>query len=88
MGNAHLTRRTLLGGATAVALGATTAGVAHATTAKPHSTGAAPHAAPQVPPIWREFNRTPYTHPQIPYIGRAGHRGGARRLPAPESWPT
>lgn len=83
MGNAHLTRRTLLGGATVVALGATTAGVAHATTAKPHSTGAAPHAAPQVPPIWREFNRTPYTHPQIPYIGRAGHRGGARRLPRP-----
>ncbi|RSN71502.1 hypothetical protein DMH26_44365, partial [Streptomyces sp. WAC 05379] len=71
MGNAHLTRRTLLGGATAVALGATTAGVAHATTAKPHSTGApltaprtAPSATPQVPPIWREFNRTPYTHPQ------------------------
>ncbi|MEU6305130.1 glycosyl hydrolase family 28-related protein [Streptomyces chartreusis] len=91
MGNAHLTRRTLLGGATAVALGATTAGVAHATTAKPHSTGAAPLAAPhtapnatpQVPPIWREFNRTPYTHPQIPYIGRAGHRGGARRFPRP-----
>ncbi|QKZ20556.1 glycosyl hydrolase family 28-related protein [Streptomyces chartreusis] len=90
MGNAHLTRRTLLGGATAVALGATTAGVARATTAKPHSTGAplaaprtAPSATPQVPPIWREFNRTPYTHPQIPYIGRAGHRGGARRFPRP-----
>ncbi|GGX19227.1 glycosyl hydrolase family 28-related protein [Streptomyces chartreusis] len=90
MGNAHLTRRTLLGGATAVALGATAAGVAHATTAKPHSTGAPltgprtpPSATPQVPPIWREFNRTPYTHPQIPYIGRAGHRGGARRFPRP-----
>nr|WP_107906133.1 glycosyl hydrolase family 28-related protein [Streptomyces chartreusis] len=91
MGNAHLTRRTLLGGATAVALGATTTGVAQATTAKPHPTGAAvltapptaPNAAPQAPPIWREFNRTPYTHPQIPYIGRAGHRGGARRFPRP-----
>ncbi|SEC74309.1 glycosyl hydrolase family 28-related protein [Streptomyces sp. PAN_FS17] len=83
MGNAHLTRRTLLGGATAVALGATTAGVAQATTAKPHPTGVTPQAAPQVPPIWREFNRTPYTHPQIPYIGRAGHRGGARRFPRP-----
>ncbi|WP_427920971.1 glycosyl hydrolase family 28-related protein [Streptomyces sp. cg40] len=33
----------------------------------------------QVPCLWREFTRTPYTHPQIPYIGRAG----ARRHPRP-----
>ncbi|MFF5483056.1 glycosyl hydrolase family 28-related protein [Streptomyces sp. NPDC012935] len=69
MGNAHLTRRTLLIGTTALALGATTAKA---------------HAVPaEIPPLWREFTRTPLTHPQIPYIGRAGHRGGARRLPRP-----
>ena len=26
----------------------------------------------QVPSLWREFSRTPFTHPQIPYIGKAG----------------
>ncbi|MEV7991497.1 glycosyl hydrolase family 28-related protein [Streptomyces sp. NPDC086077] len=31
--------------------------------------------------LWREFSRNPYTHPQIPYVGRAGFRGGAERLP-------
>ncbi|MEU6142996.1 glycosyl hydrolase family 28-related protein [Streptomyces sp. NPDC047081] len=67
MTNGHLTRRALLGGATAVALGATT-GTARATTV-------------EVPSLWREFTRTPYTHPQIPYVGRAGYRGGARRFP-------
>ncbi|KAA0943036.1 hypothetical protein FGF04_01710 [Streptomyces apricus] len=36
-------------------------------------------SAGQVPGIWREYARTPYTHPQIPYIGRAGQRAGARR---------
>ncbi|MFJ6086537.1 glycosyl hydrolase family 28-related protein [Streptomyces sp. NPDC092369] len=69
---AHLTRRTLLGGATAVALAATTGvGTARAT----------PVVKGQVPAIWREFTRTPFTHPQIPYIGRAGAHAGARRLP-------
>lgn len=33
----------------------------------------------QVPSLWREFTRTPFTHPQIPYIGGAG----ARRHPRP-----
>ncbi|WP_316749804.1 glycosyl hydrolase family 28-related protein [Streptomyces herbicida] len=65
MGKAHLTRRALLGGATAVALGA--------------ATGAA--AGAEVPSLWREFTRTPFTHPQIPYIGRAGCHGGAARFP-------
>ncbi|MEV5527802.1 glycosyl hydrolase family 28-related protein [Streptomyces prunicolor] len=70
MSNSHptrFTRRTLLGTATAVALGAATGTARAATTA-------------QVPSLWREFTRTPFTHPQIPYIGRAGcrtrHRGG------------
>ncbi|MFF9090041.1 glycosyl hydrolase family 28-related protein [Streptomyces sp. NPDC014991] len=66
-GDAHLTRRTLLTGATAVALGAAT-GTAHAA---------------EVPALWQEFRRTPFTHPQIPYVGRSGCRAGAARLPRP-----
>ncbi|MER6207799.1 glycosyl hydrolase family 28-related protein [Streptomyces sp. NPDC001642] len=66
MSNARFTRRALLGTATAVALGAAT-GTARAATAA------------QVPPLWREFTRTPYTHPQIPYIGGAGARRHPRR---------
>ncbi|WP_251096843.1 glycoside hydrolase family 55 protein [Streptomyces sp. Caat 7-52] len=69
MSGTHLTRRTLLAGATAVALGAT-AGRAAAT-----------DAAAGIPTLWKEFRRTPLTHPQIPYIGRAGYRGGATRFP-------
>ena len=30
--------------------------------------------AGEVPSLWREFTRTPFTHPQIPYIGGAGAR--------------
>ncbi|MGQ4432384.1 MULTISPECIES: glycosyl hydrolase family 28-related protein [unclassified Streptomyces] len=66
MSNARFTRRALLGTATAVALGAAT-GTARAVTAA------------QVPSLWREFTRTPYTHPQIPYIGGAGARRHPRR---------
>ncbi|WP_411577247.1 glycosyl hydrolase family 28-related protein [Streptomyces sp. HUAS TT20] len=71
MGKAHLTRRALLGGATAVALGAATGTAAAATAA----------TAAEVPSLWREFTRTPFTHPQIPYIGRAGCHAGATRFP-------
>ncbi|MES4886482.1 glycosyl hydrolase family 28-related protein [Streptomyces sp. NPDC096012] len=67
MSNAHLTRRTLLAGATAVAVGA--------------ATGTA--RAAEVPTLWEEFRRSPVTHPQIPYVGRAGYRGGATRFPRP-----
>ncbi|MFG2604139.1 glycosyl hydrolase family 28-related protein [Streptomyces sp. NPDC048514] len=67
MSNAHLTRRTLLAGATAVALGA--------------ATGTA--RAAEVAALWEEFRRSPATHPQIPYVGRAGYRGGATRFPRP-----
>ncbi|WP_238431341.1 glycoside hydrolase family 55 protein [Streptomyces cavernae] len=46
------------------------------------ATGAASGAgAGRVPALWREFSRTPFTHPQIPYVGRAGCRGGATRFP-------
>ncbi|MET7455539.1 glycosyl hydrolase family 28-related protein [Streptomyces sp. NPDC005574] len=67
-----VTRRTLLGSAVAVA-----AGVAAGT----GTAAAAPTAHGEVPLLWREFTRTPYTHPQIPYIGRAGYRGGAACFP-------
>ncbi|WP_336114218.1 glycosyl hydrolase family 28-related protein [Streptomyces sp. PTD9-10] len=69
MNHGHVSRRTLLAGATAVALAA--------------ATGTATAAPGQVPALWREFTRTPFTHPQIPYVGRAGRRAGSRRLPRP-----
>ncbi|GHE69570.1 hypothetical protein GCM10018785_42630 [Streptomyces longispororuber] len=53
------------------AAGSTTAGVGTATAG---SRGAA---------LWREYARAPYTHPQIPYVARAGCRRGAHRLPRP-----
>jgi hypothetical protein len=75
----RLTRRTLLAGATAVALGATAGRAA----AAPDHAGRAAARTGQVPVIWEEFTRTPLTHPQIPYIGRAGYRAGTARLPRP-----
>ncbi|WP_406138536.1 glycosyl hydrolase family 28-related protein [Streptomyces sp. NBC_01089] len=68
-----ISRRALLGSATAVAAVVATGGAAKA----------APQgrAAPSAGPLWREFTRTPYTHPQIPYIGGAGRRTGERRFP-------
>ncbi|MGA4841098.1 glycosyl hydrolase family 28-related protein [Streptomyces sp. G45] len=74
----NLSRRGVLGGAVAVAAGAVE--------------GAAPAAAapgePAAPPgepaaLWQELRRAPYTHPQIPYVARAGFRRGARRFPRP-----
>ncbi|MGW2746652.1 glycosyl hydrolase family 28-related protein [Streptomyces sp. NPDC001450] len=72
MNHGHVSRRTFLAGATAVALGA--------------ATGTATAAPTQVPALWREFTRTPFTHPQIPYVGRAGHRAGSRRFPRPSTF--
>ncbi|MFE9450517.1 glycosyl hydrolase family 28-related protein [Streptomyces sp. NPDC006739] len=66
MGNAYLSRRTLLGGA----LAAAAVPVLHS-----------PAAPGEVPTLWREFTRTPFTHPQIPYVGRAGYRAGTPRFP-------
>lgn len=64
----RMTRRALLGSAVAVAAGAGTSAAA--------DTGSA-----EIPALWREFSRTPFTHPQIPYIGRAGFRGGVAHFP-------
>ncbi|WP_371554282.1 glycoside hydrolase family 55 protein [Streptomyces longwoodensis] len=71
-GTPGISRRTLLGGAAVGALGAVTA-------------AAVPAAADpgQVPDLWHEFTRDPFRHPQIPFVGRAGHGGGAPRLPRP-----
>ena len=71
MSNAQgMPRRTLFLGATAMAA------TALSLTAAP-----ALAAPPRTPSLWREFTRTPFTHPQIPYIGRAGCRAGDRRFP-------
>ncbi|MER7179725.1 glycosyl hydrolase family 28-related protein [Streptomyces hyaluromycini] len=67
-----MTRRSLLAGATAVAA------TAVAATAVAGGTARASDA--EVPSLWREFTRTPFTHPQIPYVGRAG-AARIRRLP-------
>ncbi|MFF8574297.1 glycosyl hydrolase family 28-related protein [Streptomyces sp. NPDC015408] len=69
-----VTRRGLLGGAAVVAAGA----VAGAAPPALAAAGAAPGV---VPPLWREFARSPFTHPQIPFVGLAGCLGGAARLP-------
>ncbi|MFE1962493.1 glycosyl hydrolase family 28-related protein [Streptomyces sp. NPDC059479] len=69
-------RRTLLGSAVAVAA-AGVPGTALATT--PAAPGAP--RAPRTSALWREFAESPYTHPQIPYVGKAGQRAGADRFP-------
>lgn len=69
-------RRALLGSAVVVAAaGAMTAGTGLG------SAAASGHRPARTSPLWREFTSSPYTHPQIPYVGRAGRRAGARHLP-------
>ncbi|MFJ6572309.1 glycosyl hydrolase family 28-related protein [Streptomyces sp. NPDC091292] len=76
-------RRALLGSAVAVAaVAATGGGTAMAATGHPASeAGKGGGTAGQTPALWREYTRAPFTHPQIPYVGRAGAYVGARRLP-------
>ncbi|MEU9369882.1 glycosyl hydrolase family 28-related protein [Streptomyces avermitilis] len=83
-GHAGVSRRVLLGSAIAVAAvaatGTTAAAAATGTTATAAArTGSGPSG--EVPSLWHEFTRAPYTHPQIPYVGRSGYRGGAARFP-------
>ncbi|MEU0370395.1 glycosyl hydrolase family 28-related protein [Streptomyces sp. NPDC006283] len=73
-----LSRRTLLGSATAVAAALATGGAAVPAAAAPR---AAHRPGATTPALWGEYRRTPRTHPQIPYVGRAGQRAGARGLP-------
>ncbi|MEV7346103.1 glycosyl hydrolase family 28-related protein [Streptomyces sp. NPDC093544] len=87
MGNGYvgISRRGLLGSAIAVATVAVTGGTATAASRSGKPTTAAPQSGSgspgQVPALWREFTRTPFTHPQIPYIGLAGYRAGTARFP-------
>ncbi|MEV0092245.1 glycosyl hydrolase family 28-related protein [Streptomyces sp. NPDC050738] len=69
-----ISRRGLLGSATAVAAIAATGGIA---SAAPRGQG----GRDETTPIWREFTKAPFTHPQIPYIGSAGRRTGERTHP-------
>ncbi|MFJ3670557.1 glycosyl hydrolase family 28-related protein [Streptomyces sp. NPDC090106] len=72
-----MTRRALLVSAVAVAAGAGSSEVTAAAT----GTAGASATTGQVPSLWAEFGLTPFTHPQIPFVGRAGCHGGAVRLP-------
>ncbi|MGW1873869.1 glycosyl hydrolase family 28-related protein [Streptomyces sp. NPDC001975] len=76
MNSAHhgMTRRSLLAGATAVAATAVVGIPARASATTVGASGG------EVPSLWREFTHTPFTHPQIPYVGRAG-AARIRRLP-------
>ncbi|MFJ8664226.1 glycosyl hydrolase family 28-related protein [Streptomyces sp. NPDC093600] len=74
LGDRALGRRRFLGGAVAVAAAATTTGF----TPEPES-------VPYARTLWKEFEAAPYTHPQIPYVGRAGARRGATGLPRPRA---
>ncbi|WP_432189308.1 glycosyl hydrolase family 28-related protein [Streptomyces sp. Tue6028] len=79
-GRGAVSRRRLLAGATAVAAVAVT-GAAGTAAASPARQGHTAAGQGQVPALWHEFTRTPFTHPQIPYVGRSGRGGGAARFP-------
>ncbi|MEU1471245.1 glycosyl hydrolase family 28-related protein [Streptomyces sp. NPDC005761] len=64
----NISRRAVLGSAVAVAAAAATGTL---------GSGTALAATGRTTPLWREFAATPYTHPQIPFIGRAGYRAGS-----------
>ncbi|MGW6268049.1 glycosyl hydrolase family 28-related protein [Streptomyces sp. NPDC055060] len=85
-GKGQPSRRGVLGGAIAVAAVAATGATGGTAWAAGNAAGAsAGMAGPgETPVLWREFRATPYTHPQIPYVARAGARAGARRLPRPK----
>ncbi|MEU6769250.1 glycosyl hydrolase family 28-related protein [Streptomyces sp. NPDC046853] len=76
-------RRGVLGGAIAVAAAAVATGGTASATGGPASATGGPASARsgETPALWREFAATPYTHPQIPYVARAGAHSGSRRLP-------
>ncbi|MFE6127182.1 glycosyl hydrolase family 28-related protein [Streptomyces sp. NPDC056437] len=84
-GQRPISRRTLLGSATAVAAACATSGTllggtAHAAP-RPEPAAAAPAAAPAPSSLWNEYRRNPFDHPQIPYIGRAGRHRGDHHAP-------
>lgn len=68
----NISRRGLLGSAAAVVAATAT----HAMSGTAAATRRAPAPADSAA-LWREFTAAPYTHPQIPFIGRAGYRAGS-----------
>ncbi|WSQ62853.1 hypothetical protein OG507_22555 [Streptomyces sp. NBC_01217] len=68
-----------VGGGTASAVSRTAeARTAEARTAADTAAGQASAAGVRrATPLWREFAAAPFTHPQVPFIGRAGYRGGS-----------
>ncbi|MGW3627505.1 glycosyl hydrolase family 28-related protein [Streptomyces sp. NPDC000880] len=74
IGQHAISRRSLLGSATAVATACVAGGITGVETAVAGERKA-------TSPLWQEFRRAPYNHPQIPYVGRAGQRGGAKNFP-------
>ncbi|MFD8380624.1 glycosyl hydrolase family 28-related protein [Streptomyces sp. NPDC059679] len=74
-------RRRLLGGALGAATAMTGASLLGATSAAAQQAAGHSTVAPPTSTLWREFRAAPYTHPQIPYVGRAGYRGGSADFP-------
>ncbi|MFD7615972.1 glycosyl hydrolase family 28-related protein [Streptomyces sp. NPDC059802] len=73
----NISRRGLLAGAVAVAATAVTGTTGSGTAAA--AEGRVPVGGSRAAtPLWREFAAAPFTHPQIPFIGRAGYRSGSR----------
>ncbi|WP_413808771.1 glycoside hydrolase family 55 protein [Streptomyces sp. OE57] len=92
----EIDRRQLLGGAMGLAAAATLLGTgAPLLTATDAAAAAAPgmpggtrtsggadtSGGARTSALWREFRAHPYTHPQIPYVGRAGYLGGRTNFP-------
>ncbi|MER6117078.1 glycosyl hydrolase family 28-related protein [Streptomyces sp. NPDC001743] len=77
-----VSRRGLLGSAVAVAAAAATGTLSGGTALAAGGGTIAAGGRARFTPLWREFAAAPFTHPQIPFIGRAGYRAGSE-LPRP-----
>lgn len=90
LGGGDVARRAVLGSAAAVAAAVVTGtatGAAAASGPARSSAVRGPEARPAGVPapsrpvrdaaLWREFAAAPFTHPQIPFVGRAGYRAGS-----------
>ncbi|MFE2944298.1 glycosyl hydrolase family 28-related protein [Streptomyces sp. NPDC059255] len=71
-----ISRRSLLQATTATATSVALTGMAHGERAPDTAPGHRPGAS-----LWDEFRASPRTHPQIPFIGRAGFAGGSTAFP-------
>jgi hypothetical protein len=73
----NISRRGLLGSAVAVVAAAATGAIGAGTARAATQDARSGHASGDASPLWREFTAAPFTHAQIPFIGRAGYRGGS-----------